>query len=70
MCWRVKNNIAWLESVPARKRLFEEEERQLYIAIRALQPTSDGLLGNSVAANFLNTWIPDVVQQLQDSDDS
>ena len=67
MCWRVKHNIAWLKDVPARQRLFEEEERQLYIAIRALQPTSDRLLGNSLAATFLNTWIPDVVQQLQDS---
>ena len=67
MCWRAKQNIAWLTSVPARQRLFEEEERQLYIAIRALQPTSDRLLGNSLAATFLKAWIPDVVQQLEDS---
>ena len=67
MCWRAKKNIAWVESVPARQRLFEEAERQLYIAIRALQPTSDRLLGHSLAATYLNMWIPDVVRQLQDS---
>ena len=67
MLWRVKWNIAWVESVPARQRLFEEEERQLCMEIRALQPTHDGLLGNDKAGSFLKDWVPDIVQQLQDS---
>ena len=64
MCWRVKKNIAWVESVAARQRLFEEEERQLYTAIHDLQPTADGLMGNALASRYLREWIPDVVARL------
>ena len=65
MLWRAKSVPAWVDSVPARQRLFAETEHQLYLAVQRLQPQEDGLLGNELASRMLVGWAPGVVARLR-----
>ena len=65
MLWRAKSVAGWVDSVPARQRLFAEEERQLYLAVQRVQPQEDGLLGHELASRMLEGWAPDVVTRLR-----
>ena len=65
MLWRANSVAGWVDSVPARQRLFAEEEHQLYLAVRRVQPQEDGLLGNELASRMLRAWAPGVVTRLQ-----
>ena len=65
MIWRTRNVPGWLGSCAARKRAFEEMAVMLYIALRGLQPQSDGVLGNETATDYLKTWVPDIVAKLR-----
>ncbi len=50
----------------SRQRLFREEEDQLHLEIKSLQPQKDGLLGNVSPSNLLREWAPQVVSRLID----
>ena len=65
MIWRARNAPGWLGRCAAHERAFEEMADMLYIALRALQPQSDGLLGNDYATRWLKEWAPDVVAKLR-----
>ena len=65
MLWRARSVPGWVDSVPARRRLFEETEHELYLAVQSLQPQADGLLGNQHASKMLREFIPGVVARLR-----
>ena len=65
MLWRARSVPGWVDSVPARHRLFAETEHELYLAVQSLQPQADGLLGNQHASRMLRDWIPGVVARLR-----
>ena len=65
MIWRARNAAGWLGVCAARKRAFAELADMLYIALRGLQPQSDGVLGNEMATDYLKTWVPDIVAKLR-----
>ena len=65
MLWRAKSVAGWVDSLPARQRLFAEEEHQLYLAVQRVQPQEEGLLGNELASRMLRGWAPGVVTRLQ-----
>ena len=65
MLWRANSVAGRVDSVPARQRLFAEEEHQLYLAVRHVQPQEDGLLGDELASRMLVGWAPGVVTRLR-----
>ena len=69
MLWRARTVAGWVDSVPARQRLFAETEHELYLAVQRVQPQKDGLLGHELASRMLVGWAPDVVTRLWVSDD-
>ena len=62
--WRARNVARWLGVTAARQRAFEEEADLLYMALRGLQPQSDGVLGNETATDFFKTCLPGAVFKL------
>jgi hypothetical protein len=64
MLWRARGAPGWVEGSASRQRLFREEEDQLYLEIKSLQPQTDGLLGNPSASKLLREWAPQVVTLL------
>jgi hypothetical protein len=64
MLWRARGAPGWVEGSASRQRLFREEEDQLYLEIKSLQPQKDGLLGNPSASKQLREWAPHVVTRL------
>jgi hypothetical protein len=58
MLWRARVAPGWVEGSASRQRLFREEEDQLYLEIKSLQPQKDGLLGNPSASKQLREWAP------------
>ena len=65
MLWRAHFVAGWVDSVPARQRLFSETEHELYLAVQHLQPQEDRLLGNALASRMLVGWAPGVVTMLR-----
>ena len=66
MLWRARMTPGWIESDGARMRLFREEADAIVLAVKSMQPTNDGLLGNAVATRMLYDWVPDLVARVRD----
>ena len=65
MLWRARGVKGWVDSKDSRQRLFREEADKLLADVRLLQPQTDRLLGNDVASNYLQKWVPDIVVTLR-----
>ena len=66
MLWRARMTPGWIESDGARMRLCREEADAIVLAVKSMQPTNDGLLGNAVATRMLCDWVPDLVARVRD----
>ena len=54
----------WIESTGARQRLFAEEADAVLAGVKRLQPQADGVLGNAVASNMMQVFVPDLVGRI------
>ena len=68
VCWRARNVAGWVGVSTARKRACEELAVMLYIALRGLQPQSNGVLGDNtilqqVGLGWLKDWFQDIVDK-------
>ena len=54
----------WIEITGARQRLFAEEADAVLTGVKRLQPQSDGVLGNAVASNMMQVFVPDLVDRI------